>query len=57
MTGDAQPYQYLVEVDPQVPRARRASAGDDDATAGFKRVTHTAFSGNIAALHSRLEAC
>ena len=49
VTGDAQPYQYLVESIRQFPRPEAFSAMI--AKAGFKRVTHTAMSGNIAALH------
>jgi demethylmenaquinone methyltransferase/2-methoxy-6-polyprenyl-1,4-benzoquinol methylase len=50
VTGDAQPYQYLVESIRKFPPPdafSRMIAG-----AGFKRVSHTAFSGNIAALHA-----
>ena len=50
VTGDAQPYQYLVESIRQFPTPERFSRLI--ATAGFSRVTHTAFSGNIAALHA-----
>lgn len=49
VTGDAQPYQYLVESIRKFPRPDAFSAMI--AKAGFKRVTHTAFTGNIAALH------
>ena len=49
VTGDAEPYQYLVESIRKFP-APQAFA-DMIASAGFKRVTHTAYSGNIAALH------
>lgn len=49
VTGDAQPYQYLIESIRKFPDAR-SFAGMIGA-AGFKRVTHDALSGNIAALH------
>ncbi|QJR20406.1 bifunctional demethylmenaquinone methyltransferase/2-methoxy-6-polyprenyl-1,4-benzoquinol methylase UbiE [Pelagibacterium halotolerans] len=49
VTGDAQPYQYLVESIRNFPDPATFSTMIE--TAGFKRVTHTAFSGNIAALH------
>lgn len=50
VTGDADPYQYLIESIRQFPRpdAFETMIG----AAGFKKVRHTAFSGNIAALHS-----
>ncbi len=50
VTGDAQPYQYLIESIRKFPTAERFS--QMIATAGFRRVTHTAFTGNIAALHA-----
>lgn len=50
VTGDAQPYQYLVESIRKFPKPD-AFAGMI-AKAGFVRVTHTSYSGNIAALHS-----
>ena len=50
VTGDAQPYQYLVESIRKFPPPDRFS--QMIATAGFKRVTHTAFTGNVAALHT-----
>ena len=50
VTGDAQPYQYLVESIRKFPPPPKFSAMI--AQAGFKRVTHTAMSGNIAALHA-----
>jgi demethylmenaquinone methyltransferase/2-methoxy-6-polyprenyl-1,4-benzoquinol methylase len=50
VTGDAQPYQYLVESIRKFPTPERFS--QMIAAAGFKRVTHTAYSGNIAALHA-----
>ena len=49
VTGDAQPYQYLVESIRKFPSPDQFSAMI--AKAGFKRVTHSAFTGNIAALH------
>jgi demethylmenaquinone methyltransferase/2-methoxy-6-polyprenyl-1,4-benzoquinol methylase len=49
-TGDAQPYQYLVESIRKFPTPERFT--QMIAGAGFKRVTHTAFTGNIAALHT-----
>jgi demethylmenaquinone methyltransferase / 2-methoxy-6-polyprenyl-1,4-benzoquinol methylase len=50
VTGDAQPYQYLVESIRKFPTPPAFSAMI--AQAGFKRVRHTAYSGNIAALFS-----
>ena len=50
VTGDAQPYQYLVESIRKFPPPELFSRMIGDA--GFKRVTHTAFTGNIAALHA-----
>jgi demethylmenaquinone methyltransferase / 2-methoxy-6-polyprenyl-1,4-benzoquinol methylase len=50
VTGDAQPYQYLVESIRKFPPPGKFSGTIE--TAGFKRVTHTAMSGNIAALHA-----
>ncbi|KFL24735.1 ubiquinone biosynthesis methyltransferase UbiE, partial [Devosia sp. 17-2-E-8] len=50
VTGDAQPYQYLVESIRKFPDPARFDAMLS--TAGFKRVKHTAFSGNIATLFS-----
>ena len=50
VTGDAQPYQYLVESIRKFPNPARFS--QMIATAGFKRVTHTPMTGNIAALHA-----
>ena len=49
VTGDAQPYQYLVESIRKFPSPDQFLAMI--AKAGFKRVTHSAFTGNIAALH------
>jgi len=50
VTGDAQPYQYLVESIRKFPTPEHFSKLIADA--GFKRVTHTPFTGNIAALHA-----
>jgi demethylmenaquinone methyltransferase/2-methoxy-6-polyprenyl-1,4-benzoquinol methylase len=50
VTGDAQPYQYLVESIRKFPTPERFT--QMIAAAGFKRVTHTAFTGNVAALHT-----
>ena len=50
VTGEAQPYRYLVESIRQFPTPEQFS--HLVATAGFKRVTHTPLSGNIAALHA-----
>ena len=50
VTGDAQPYQYLVESIRKFPTPERFI--QMIASAGFRRVTHTAFTGNIAALHT-----
>lgn len=50
VTGDAEPYRYLVESIRTFPDAQRFSGMI--AAAGFKRVRHTPYSGNIAALHS-----
>jgi demethylmenaquinone methyltransferase/2-methoxy-6-polyprenyl-1,4-benzoquinol methylase len=50
VTGDAQPYQYLIESIRKFPAPARFSSMIEKA--GFKRVTHTAMSGNIAALHA-----
>jgi len=50
VTGDAQPYQYLVESIRKFPTAEHFA--QMIGAAGFKRVTHPALSGNIAALHA-----
>jgi demethylmenaquinone methyltransferase/2-methoxy-6-polyprenyl-1,4-benzoquinol methylase len=50
VTGDAQPYQYLVESIRKFPNPQAFSSML--ATAGFKRVKHTPFTGNIATLFS-----
>ena len=49
VTGDADPYRYLVESIRNFPKPEAFSAMI--AEAGFRRVTHTSLSGNIAALH------
>lgn len=49
VTGDAEPYQYLVDSIRNFPQPDAFSAMIG--AAGFKRVTHTPLSGNIAALH------
>ena len=48
VTGDRAPYQYLVESIRKFPSP--AAFSSMIGAAGFKRVTHTALSGNIAAL-------
>ncbi len=50
VTGEAQPYRYLVESIRKFPQPEQFSRMIGEA--GFKRVTHTAYSGNIAALHA-----
>ena len=50
VTGDAGPYQYLIESIRKFPPPEQFSAMIGKA--GFGRVTHTALSGNIAALHA-----
>ncbi len=50
VTGDAQPYQYLVESIRKFPNPAMFSSMLGKA--GFKRVKHTPYSGNIAALFS-----
>jgi demethylmenaquinone methyltransferase / 2-methoxy-6-polyprenyl-1,4-benzoquinol methylase len=50
VTGDGAPYQYLVESIRKFPKPDTFSKMIADA--GFTRVTHSPFSGNIAALHS-----
>ncbi len=50
VTGDSQPYQYLVESIRKFPTPPAFSAMLTQA--GFKRVTHTPYSANIAALFS-----
>lgn len=50
VTGDAQPYQYLIESIRKFPKPQQFCTMIEDA--GFSRVTHTPLSGNIAAIHS-----
>lgn len=50
VTGDSQPYQYLVESIRKFPSPPAFSAMLSEA--GFKRVKHTPYSGNIAAQFS-----
>ena len=50
VTGDAEPYRYLVESIRMFPKPEAFAAMIRDA--GFGRVTHQALSGNIAAIHS-----
>ncbi len=49
MTGDAEPYQYLVESIRRFPDQETFAAMIRDA--GFNRVEYTNFSGGITALH------
>jgi len=49
VTGDAEPYRYLVESIQRFPAPDQFS--QMIGRAGFRRVTHDAYSGNIAALH------
>jgi len=50
VTGDAQPYQYLVESIRKFPNPALFQSMLTDA--GFKRAKHTAFTGNVATLFS-----
>lgn len=50
VTGDSQPYQYFVESIRKFPTPAAFSSLMSEA--GFKRVTHTAYSANIATLFS-----
>jgi len=50
ITGDAEPYQYLVESIRKFPNQRDFAAMISKA--GFSRVTFTNYTGGIAALHS-----
>lgn len=50
VTGDGDPYQYLVESIRNFPKPDAFCTMISDA--GFSRASHTAYSGNIAALHS-----
>jgi demethylmenaquinone methyltransferase/2-methoxy-6-polyprenyl-1,4-benzoquinol methylase len=49
VSGDRESYQYLIESIRKFPNP--ATFSSMIGAAGFKRVTHTPFSGNIAALH------
>lgn len=50
VTGEAEPYQYLVESIRKFPNQENFAAMIRNA--GFSRVTHTNYTGGIAALHS-----
>ncbi len=50
ITGEAEPYQYLVESIRKFPNQENFAAMIR--TAGFSRVSHTNYTGGIAALHS-----
>jgi demethylmenaquinone methyltransferase / 2-methoxy-6-polyprenyl-1,4-benzoquinol methylase len=50
VTGDAQPYQYFIESIRKFPDP--LTFGSMLGKAGFKRVRHQSFTGNIATLHS-----
>jgi len=50
ITGDAEPYQYLVESIRKFPNQENFAAMIRQA--GFSRVTYTNYTGGIAALHS-----
>ena len=50
VTGEAQPYQYLIESIRKFPKPNQFCKMIE--TAGFSRVTHKPFTGNIAAVHS-----
>ena len=50
VTGDGEPYQYLVESIRRFPNQARFAAMIADA--GFARVEHRNLSGGIAAIHS-----
>jgi len=50
VTGDGEPYRYLVESIRRFPKPEAFSGMIR--TAGFGRVSHRSFTGNIAALHS-----
>ena len=50
VTGDAEPYQYLVESIRKFPNQRDFAAMITKA--GFSRVTYTNYTAGIAALHS-----
>jgi len=53
VTGDAAPYTYLVESIQKFPSPQKFSSMIADA--GFRRVSHTPLSGNIAAIHSAIK--
>lgn len=50
VTGDAQPYQYLVESIRKFPNQKNFASMIE--SAGFERVTYRNYTGGIAALHS-----
>jgi demethylmenaquinone methyltransferase/2-methoxy-6-polyprenyl-1,4-benzoquinol methylase len=50
ITGEAEPYQYLVESIRKFPNQENFAAMIR--AAGFSRVTYTNYTGGIAALHS-----
>ncbi len=50
ITGDAEPYQYLVESIRKFPNQENFAAMIR--AAGFSRVSYTNYTGRIAALHS-----
>jgi demethylmenaquinone methyltransferase / 2-methoxy-6-polyprenyl-1,4-benzoquinol methylase len=50
VTGDAQPYQYLVESIRQFPKAERFAAMIGEA--GFRRASFTRMTGGVVCLHS-----
>jgi demethylmenaquinone methyltransferase/2-methoxy-6-polyprenyl-1,4-benzoquinol methylase len=50
ITGDAEPYQYLVESIRKFPN--QENFAEMIRKAGFSRVTYTSYTGGIAALHS-----
>jgi len=53
VTGNADPYTYLVESIRQFPSPEKFIAMIENA--GFKHVTHTPLTGNIAAIHSGIK--
>jgi demethylmenaquinone methyltransferase / 2-methoxy-6-polyprenyl-1,4-benzoquinol methylase len=50
VTGDAQPYQYLVESIRQFPKAERFAAMIGEA--GFRRASFIRMTGGVVCLHS-----
>lgn len=50
VTGDAQPYQYLVESIRQFPKPKAFESVISEA--GFRRSTHTALTGGVVCIHS-----